>query len=87
MTDRWINLMITIVSSGLLVTVFQSIGKAWKAMKSASHDRETAVQRAEREAAEWEIALRRTRRMAIDAGIPAKDLPLGPGENPSWKEQ
>lgn len=86
MTDRWLNLTITIVSSGLLVTVLQSIGKAWKSMKSAAHVRETAVQKAEREAAEWEIALRRTRRMAIDAGVPAEDLPLGPGENPSWKE-
>lgn len=45
-------------------------------------ERETEVQVARREAAQWECVARRTRTIALDRGSPLSDLPRGPGEEP-----
>ena len=54
---------------------------AWRRMRAEVHDRETAVQRAERERDRWELVARRSRVIAVDLGAPLEGLPLGPGED------
>ena len=54
---------------------------AWRRMRAEAHDRETAVQRAERERDRWELVARRSRVIAVDLGAPLEGLPLGPGED------
>ena len=84
--NEW-NLLLTAVSSGALVWILQALGRTVSKMLKAARDREDAVTRAEREAHEWEIALRRTRRLAVEAGVDPESLPFGPGESPSWRSE
>lgn len=79
------ELLIALASSGLLGMLTQILGRVVAASIRAKKDRETAVQKAEREAAEWELVARCARRLAVDAGVDPKELPTGPGEDPSWK--
>ena len=81
----WSTLSIAL-SSGALVWLLQSLARTVRAMLRAKHDRESSVQRAERQAAEWELVARRTRVLAVQAGVDPTSLPTGPGEDPAWKE-
>ena len=54
---------------------------AWRRMRAEAHDRETAVQRAERERHQWEVVARRCRVIAVELGADPQTLPLGPGED------
>ena len=71
-----------IITSGLGSILVTQVGAAIRAMWNARQGRETEVQIARREAAQWECVARRTRAIALDRGAPLGDLPRGPGESP-----
>lgn len=71
-----------IITSGLGSILVSQIGAAIRAMWHARQGRESDLQAARREAAQWEYVARRTRAIALDRGAPLGDLPRGPGETP-----
>ena len=79
---RVADLIAVVVTSGLATALVGQIGSAIRALWHARQGRETEVQVARREAAQWEVVARRTRAIALDRGAPLGDLPRGPGESP-----
>jgi hypothetical protein len=71
-----------IITSGLGSILVSQIGAAIRAMWHSRQGRESDLQVARREAAQWECVARRTRAIALDRGAPLGDLPRGPGESP-----
>ena len=71
-----------IITSGLGSILVSQIAAAVRTLWHARQRRETEVQAARREAAQWECVARRTRAIALDRGAPLGDLPRGPGESP-----
>lgn len=71
-----------IITSGLGSILVTQVGAAIRAMWHARQGRESDLQAAHREAAQWECVARRTRAIALDRGAPLSDLPRGPGEQP-----
>lgn len=71
-----------IITSGLGSILVTQVGSAIRAMWNARRGRESDLQAARREAAQWECVARRTRAIALDRGAPLGDLPRGPGETP-----
>lgn len=71
-----------IITSGLGSVLVTQVGAAIRAMWNARRGRESDLQVARREAAQWECVARRTRAIALDRGAPLGDLPRGPGESP-----
>lgn len=71
-----------IITSGLGSILVTQVGAAIRAMWNARRGRESDLQAARREAAQWECVARRTRAIALDRGAPLDDLPRGPGETP-----
>lgn len=71
-----------IITSGLGSILVSHIAAAVRTLWHARQGRETEVQAARREAAQWECVARRTRAIALDRGAPLGDLPRGPGESP-----
>lgn len=71
-----------IITSGLGSILISQIAAAVRTLWHARQGRETEVQAARREAAQWECVARRTRAIALDRGAPLGDLPRGPGESP-----
>lgn len=71
-----------IITSGLGSILVTQAGAAIRAMWNARRGRESDLQVARREAAQWEYVARRTRAIALDRGAPLSDLPRGPGETP-----
>ena len=71
-----------IITSGLGSILVTQVGAAIRAMWNARRGRESDLQAARREAAQWECVARRTRAIARDRGAPLGDLPRGPGETP-----
>lgn len=76
------DLLVLVITSGLASTLLGQIAAAIRALWHARQGRETEVQTARREAAQWECVARRTRAIALDRGAPLGDLPRGPGEEP-----
>lgn len=76
-----VSALLIAVSGGVGVKLIDLMWAAWRRMRAEAHDRETAVQRAERERDRWELVARRTRVIAVDLGAPLEGLPLGPGED------
>ena len=81
-----VEIILTLISGGGLALLAKGAATSWAAARRARRDRETAVQRAQRQAAEWELVARRTRVLAVAAGVDPIRLPTGPGEDPAWKE-
>lgn len=79
---RATDLIAVVVTSGLATALVGQIGSAIRVLWNARQGRETEVQAARREAAQWEMVARRTRAIALDRGAPLGDLPRGPGETP-----
>lgn len=79
---RAADLIAVVVTSGLATALVGQIGSAIRVLWNARQGRETEVQAARREAAQWEMVARRTRAIALDRGAPLGDLPRGPGETP-----
>lgn len=77
-----VELIGAIITSGLGSILVTQIGAAVRTLWHARQGRETEVQAARREAAQWECVARRTRAIALDRGAPLSDLPRGPGETP-----
>ena len=71
-----------IITSGLGSILVTQVGAAIRAMWNARRGRESDLQAARREAAQWECVARRTRAIALDRGAPLGDVPRGPGETP-----
>lgn len=76
------DLLVLVITSGLASTLLGQIAAAIRALWHARQGRETEVQTARREAAQWECVARRTRAIALERGAPLSDLPRGPGEEP-----
>ena len=76
------DLLVLVITSGLASTLLGQIAAAIRALWHARQGRETEVQAARREAAQWECVARRTRAIALERGAPLGDLPRGPGEEP-----
>ena len=76
------DLLIAVITSGIAVKLLDYMAAAWRDMRRSRLDRETELQAAHREAAQWETVARRTRAVALDRGAPLSALPLGPGEEP-----
>ena len=74
--------LVQVITSGLASTLLGQIAAAIRALWHARQGRETEVQTARREAAQWECVARRTRAIALERGAPLSDLPRGPGEEP-----
>ncbi len=79
---RTADLIAVVITSGLASSLLGYVASAARAMWHARQGRETEVQAARREAAQWECVARRTRAIALDRGAPLSDLPRGPGEEP-----
>ena len=75
---RAADLIAVVITSGLAATPVGLMASGIRARQG----RETEVQAARREAAQWEMVARRTRAIALDRGAPLSDLPRGPGESP-----
>lgn len=76
-----INAVLAVLAGAGGAKLLDVMWAAWRRMRAEAHDRETAVQRAERERDRWELVARRTRVIAVDLGAPLEGLPLGPGED------
>ncbi|VEG28063.1 hypothetical protein [Actinomyces howellii] len=74
--------LMAVLTGAVGVKLLDLAASAWRRMRAEAHDRETAVQRAERERDRWELVARATRRIAVERGARLADLPLGPGEEP-----
>ena len=79
---RAADLIAVVITSGLAATLVGQIGSAARALWHVRQGRESDLQVARREAAQWECVARRTRAIALDRGAPLGDLPRGPGESP-----
>lgn len=79
---RAADLIAVVITSGFATALVGQIGAAIRAMWNARRGRESDLQVARREAAQWECVARRTRAIALDRGAPLGDLPRGPGETP-----
>ena len=79
---RATELIAVVVTSGFASALLGQIAAAVRTLWHARQGRETEVQAARREAAQWECVARRTRAIALDRGAPLGDLPRGPGESP-----
>ena len=79
---RAADLIAVVITSGLATALVGQIGSAIRALWHARQGRESDLQVARREAAQWECVARRTRAIALDRGAPLGDLPRGPGETP-----
>ena len=77
-----ITAVIALMTGAVGAKLLDIMWAAWRRMRAEAHDRETAVQRAERERDRWELVARATRRIAVERGARLEDLPRGPGESP-----
>lgn len=79
---RATELIAVVVTSGFASALLGQVATAVRALWHARQGRESDLQVARREAAQWECVARRTRAIALDRGSPLSDLPRGPGEEP-----
>lgn len=79
---RATELIAVVVTSGFASALLGQVAAAVRALWHARQGRESDLQVARREAAQWECVARRTRAIALDRGSPLSDLPRGPGEEP-----
>lgn len=79
---RATELIAVVVTSGFASALLGQVAAAVRALWHVRQGRESDLQVARREAAQWECVARRTRAIALDRGAPLGDLPRGPGEEP-----
>ena len=76
------ELLALVITSGLATALVGQVAAAIRTLWHARRGRETELQIARREAAQWETVARRTRAIALERGAPLSDQPRGPGETP-----